>query len=274
MNNRDNRKQIAEETLAILEKGSYSFGTGEVDIKESLNQAINNTKLYIDTNAFEPAEGNYTTEIKVTNETTNEGMEHFVASGLSDIACLNFASAKNPGGGFKGGSQAQEECIARSSGMYACLSPIDDYYLFHRKMKSCFYSDRTIFSPEVPFFRNYKDELLQAPYNAGVITSAAVNFGVVKQRETDKLDQVEPAMKQRIAHVLNVALDNGVKNIVLGAWGCGVFMNDRKLMAKLFSDHLGENGAFYNAFERITFAVLDRNNKGIYSAFEDAFRNS
>jgi len=41
--------------------------------------------------------------------------------GCDKTLCLNFASAKNAGGGFLGGSQAQEESLARSSALYATL---------------------------------------------------------------------------------------------------------------------------------------------------------
>lgn len=272
--NRNNRKQIAEETLAILEKGSYTLGANDVNIKERLTDSIENTKLYIETEGFEKAKKQYETIIEVKNETTNQALEEFVANQRSNVACLNFASAKNPGGGFKGGSQAQEECIARSSGLYACVSPVDEYYLYHRGIKSCFYSDRTIYSPKVPFFRDNEDRLLAEPYFADIITSAAVNMGVVKQREKDRMDEVKLAMEKRIQHVLNIAAKNDVKNIVLGAWGCGVFMNDPVMVSKLFAENLTEGGAFENVFERITFAVLDRNNKGIFSAFSDAFQAS
>ena len=34
-----------------------------------------------------------------------------------DVACLVFASAKNPGGGFRNDAQAQEESLARASAL-------------------------------------------------------------------------------------------------------------------------------------------------------------
>ena len=37
------------------------------------------------------------------------------------VGVLNFASAKNPGGGFLNGSMAQEESLAIASAMYVCM---------------------------------------------------------------------------------------------------------------------------------------------------------
>ncbi|MCP4113573.1 MAG: TIGR02452 family protein [Desulfobacteraceae bacterium] len=50
------------------------------------------------------------TVIEVTTESTLEAAHRLIKEyNCNHIACLNFASAKNPGGGFSSGSQAQEE---------------------------------------------------------------------------------------------------------------------------------------------------------------------
>jgi len=67
---------------------------------------------------------------------------------------LNFASAKNPGGGFLGGGSAQEESLARSSGLFPCINQMQQMYETNRAYRSCLYTDHMIYSPRVPVFRD------------------------------------------------------------------------------------------------------------------------
>ena len=55
----------------------------------------------------------------------------------SKTACLNFASGKNICGGFLKGSTAQEECLARASGLYSVLLSYTDVNpdTYHEKNK-------------------------------------------------------------------------------------------------------------------------------------------
>merc|ERR1712029_910488 len=54
---------------------------------------------------------------------------------------LNFASARNPGGGFTTGAEAQEESLARSSGIYPCLSiHFDSFFAPSRRATSGLYT--------------------------------------------------------------------------------------------------------------------------------------
>ena len=44
---------------------------------------------------------------------------------IQHIGVLNFASAKNPGGGWESGALAQEETLARASGLVPCLKKFE-----------------------------------------------------------------------------------------------------------------------------------------------------
>lgn len=99
-------------------------------------------------------------------------------------------------------------------------------------------------------FKNEDGLLLYKLYTASIITAPAVNKGALKKGKTTGIEEV---MKQRIEKVLAVFLENGHKNIVLGAWGCGVFQNDPKDIALYFKEVI--DSKFKNEFEKITFAI-------------------
>ncbi|WP_241780085.1 TIGR02452 family protein, partial [Streptomyces wadayamensis] len=78
---------------------------------------------------------------------------------------------------------------------------------------------------------------------------------------------------RRAERVLEVAAAQGVRRLVLGAWGCGVFRNDPAEVAGAFRRLLTAPGArFATTFDTVVFAVLDRSKAGTTrSAFERTF---
>lgn len=201
------------------------------------------------------------------------------------IAALNFASAKNPGGGFLKGSIAQEECLACASGLYASLtSPAaTPYYEAHtelaRQLKGAaanFYSSRVIFSPAVPVFRGSDYALLEKPFLCSVLTCPAVNMSIALRGKggvkEENMRKAKEAMRQRAIRVIEVAVHHGVDALVLGAWGCGVFRNDPKFVAKCFCDALK---SVQPPIEHVVFAVPNSTTKKAeasnYEAFAEMF---
>ena len=119
------------------------------------------------------------TTLTVTNETTLAAIARWQEH-ADTLAAMNFASAKNPGGGFLNGSEAQEESLARSSALYASLNRAPDYYSEHRRLASALYSDRMILSPHCPVIRDDAGALLDEPQRVTFITSAAPNAGALR----------------------------------------------------------------------------------------------
>lgn len=211
------------------------------------------------------------TRFELTDETTLEAAKRICKENEdTNPFVLNFASAKNPGGGFLGGAQAQEESLARSSSLYPCLTANFEMYEFNRRGKSCLYSDWIIYSPCVPVFRNDDGSLTQKPYQVSFLTSPAVNAGVVKQREPDKIHLIESVNKERARKFLWIANREKHQTLILGAWGCGVFQNEPPMIARIFKDLL--TGEFANCFESIVLAIYDRTpSKKVYNAFAEIF---
>jgi uncharacterized protein (TIGR02452 family) len=125
-----------------------------------------------------------------------------------------------------------------------------------------------IYSPTVPIIKDEAGNNLPELSYCAIITAPAVNTGVVKQQEPKQLPKVEAVMKRRIRKVLAISLLNGHQTIVLGAWGCGVFQNDPKEIAKYFREVLTTD--FRNRFKKVVFAIYANDEKFI-RPFRDEF---
>lgn len=265
---RSNRRVIAQDTLGCLEKGSYTLPDGTIiDLAQAQQQAQQQTHLYTPTdsdallNQLPAPTRSLSSQVEVTTESTLEAVYRLLGKGHHDVLALNFASAKNAGGGFLGGSQAQEESLARSTGLYPCLMEVPEYYQINRQTKSCFYTDHMIYSPQVPLLKDDKGTYRPTLQLASFITAPAVNTGVVQQRESARLPEVEQVMKRRIAKVLAIALEHGHAHLVLGAWGCGVFRNDPAQIAQYFHEVI--ETSFKQAFATIVFAIYAKDERFI-----------
>jgi uncharacterized protein (TIGR02452 family) len=247
--------QLGHETLRILEAGRYTNPAGEViDIGPMLQSSVEGVRSFPPDRELPVVQpGAEQMQIEVVNESTLAAARRLVRLGFRPVA-LNFASAKHAGGGFLGGARAQEESLARSSGLYACL--VDNpMYAFHKAQGDPMYSNYAIYAPDVPVLRADEGPLLPAPYVCSFITSPAVNAGVVLERDRSARSRIREAMRLRIAKVLTIAAMYGHDGLVLGAWGCGVFGNDSREIAELFHESL--TGNFRGVFRRVVFAILD-----------------
>ncbi len=272
---REIRSRWAQETLDILERGQYQSPSGKnVPIRLQVEHTIREARLYrpqereaIQQSAEQQIEKSLTShqsiaEIECTTETTLQAAERLATKEeRPHVMALNFASARNPGGGFLGGSQAQEESLARSSSLYPSIVQMTEMYEHNRREKSCMYSDYMIYSPEVTIFRNDDGSLREQPYTVSIITAPAVNAGVVRERERGMAEKIEDVMKQRIRYILSVAVTHGQQTLILGAYGCGVFRNRPEQVATWFGDIL-LNEHYALLFDKIVFAILDRSKQG------------
>jgi len=271
-------KETATETLQILDAGYFIAPDGRrIDIQPALNEAVEKTRLYTPEQASSALESlnpnpSQLPAIEVTDETTQLAARRLVESeSVADLVMLNFASARNAGGGFINGAKAQEEDLCRCSGLYPCLISQHGYYEANRKNESAIYTDHLIYSPNVPWFRTRSRDDPHTLFLASVITAPAPNAGVVLSREPDALTRIEAALRRRAGLVLAVAADNGHRTVLLGAWGCGVFRNDPALVADAFGKWL-ESDKFAGAFDRAVFAIYDRSrDQATFSAFKQRF---
>jgi uncharacterized protein (TIGR02452 family) len=268
--NTDKYKRIADENEAIIEGGTYTGPAGRTVILADLVAASRmGTRSYSPEQTAELVDATRgvahrpsaavtgATKVEVTGESSMTAAQRLVQDGAESVAVLNFASARNFGGGYLGGARAQEEDLCRVSALYTTLHEAPDYYDAHRANRDPLYSHRVIYSPDVPVFRDERYKLLDEPYAVSFLTSPAPNAGAFADKYPDRTADLPGILAERAARVLAVAAHHDRATVVLGAWGCGVFRNDPTHAAAAFHTHLAGGGLFENRFDRIVFAVLD-----------------
>ncbi|MEY8402268.1 TIGR02452 family protein [Oscillospiraceae bacterium 44-34] len=258
--NREQLQVLARETVEISQAGRYT-----VDKQVILFDAARPTGLWtaqdLDRLVREtelPAEGP-SAALEVRREGTVDAI--FRLSGgealCPKIGVLNFASAKNPGGGFLNGSVAQEECLAFCSNLYHTQTTGQGprYYEINRANRDPVYTD-TMLIGDVTFFRTADYALTAGAVTCPVITAPAVNMGIVI-RNGDSVGRAREAMKGRMRKILALFAKWDCIRLVLGAYGCGVFRNDPEDVARFWQELLIDEG-WGRLFETVTFSILER----------------
>ena len=250
-------RSVATENEEIAQRGTYRTTTGTlVAIGEPLAAARAGTVSYPpDAGVTGTAHGPFTGRPEVTDEGSLAAARRLTDDGATHVAVLNFASARNPGGGYLRGARAQEEDLCRGALLHHCLLAAPDYYAAHRASRDLRYSHRVIWSPHVPVIRDQHHALLDTPYPVSFLTSPAPNAGQLALRSGGRPVDVADLLAERAERVLAVAARHGARELVLGAWGCGVFRNDPAEVAAAFDRALTVHGA---AFDRVVFAVWSR----------------
>jgi uncharacterized protein (TIGR02452 family) len=274
---RKNLVKIAQETLEVIESKKYTNSFGRtLSLDKLIAPAVRMSELYRPDDIIYLPSGkiNNNPNVYITKESTLEA-----AARLSnqDICILNFASAKHPGGGFMSGAMAQEESIARSSALYATLIVHEEFY--DANIKSIkdnvgIYTNHAIYSPNVPVFRDDEGYWLDEPYTISVVTSPAPNLTAILDWENPVDDytdyeiynKVESVFDTRMYQVLSIMAHHEHRNIILGAWGCGIFGNNPDIVARLFKRNLDK----IRLFDNIIFAIYG-NTQNVLS-FEKVFK--
>ena len=164
------------------------------------------------------------------------------------VAILNFANAHQRGGGYLTGALAQEEDLCRAiPTLYPALCdlpyplqpdhppPCSDVHLVHTPGST----DR-----------------LPSPLPVTVISAAAADL-----RYGSKPPAYTEEMTARVAALLWTAHRHGCSDLILGAWGCGVFKNSPPAIASFFAHALYKQG-WAQHFRRIIFAIPGSGRRG------------
>ena len=267
---REQHKKVAQETMEILKQGYYDIGESRYKIKDIVAWSIKNAKHFTPKELKKLSKKDFRSDFD-TNITVANVSTLTAAKELERPLCLNFASGKHPGGGFLKGAQAQEECLSRASSLFPTISQMTDMYSAHRKKGAPLYTNHMTYSPGVLVFRDEYDNLTDDPFKVAMITSPAANIGYIKEKSDDFMELVEKEMVIRTSNILSLAANYKHKDLVLGAWGSGVFGLPQGMMARIFKYFL--ETSFAGTFENIIFAILDTSEEEYYiGPFKKVFK--
>lgn len=259
-------KQTAIDVLDLLDRGAYRIDGHTVSIEPAHTASVQGARLYTPEalQQLRDAAGPGSPAIEVVVGTTQQWAQQLG----DDAVLLNFASARNPGGGFLNGAKAQEEDLCRCSGLYPSLLRHMTYYEVNQRQRSLLYTDHAIYTPRVVFFRTRgTGELLREPFLSSVITAPAPNSGPHLRAHPDDHATVQATFERRWRNVLAIARDQGHPTVLLGAWGCGAFGGDPEVAASTARRAIE---ACSGGLQRIVFAIPDRGRQSKHNL--DVFR--
>lgn len=263
MNIRERNVEIFNDTLNVIKNSER--------LSKSVDEIIKNQKLISENEKLNINSANRDKDAKVilSKKRTLEAASAYKGK---KVCVHNFASATNPGGGVTRGSQAQEESICRCTDLYLCLNTeeyLDKFYGEHRKAHNPIYNDDIIYSPGVDVFKTdtKEPEIMNEKdwYKVDILTCAAPNLRPMPSNEMNPNSGDKPAkftddeyikiLEKRVRKIFDVATYYNNDVLILGAFGCGAFMNKPNLVAEVFNKVMKD---YLRKFEVIEYAVYCR----------------
>lgn len=216
-----------------------------------------------------------------------EVTQRYTAQTGKVFAVLNMANAHLPGGRYLEGTAAQEENMFRRTD---CSFYVDESSLLRHR-----HQDR-VYPPELTRLLNAEDGRVyldtenarfcikgkEVVSNEGVggyqdlASDEIFGFYELRSAAQDCRRGVrfdEASARKRIAAQLDTCIEKGIRDVVLGAFGCGAFNNPPATIARLYREELDKRAG---AFDNIVFAIYyagygPREN---YQVFKEALDDS
>ena len=274
---RIDNKTMLHGTLGILDRGSYQYEGNTINLKLS-REEMEDVEVYLPEDVEkicqekdfphiripQPAHcayGCYRDEsFSFARKRTAQFADELKQEGARPVLVLNLANPVHPGGGVHKGSNAQEEDLCRKSSLLLSLESekAKAYYDYNRSLNTFMGSHAVMIHPQVEIIKDEKGNLLPETAIVAVMTCAAPNLRHGKEGMTQ--EQYEKLIYDRITGMLKVAAFRGYTRLVLGAFGCGAFLNDARVISDLFYKALREldfDGLTERElFRSVEFAIL------------------
>lgn len=271
---RDPEIMMLKDTLKIFEQGYYCKDGKKIELKLSKEEqrevkvfsrtAIDNLASYkLQEKVFVMGRCGHSCE-NTDSFTLARKIDSFRNKGSKEVLVLNFANPVHPGGGVRRGALAQEEELCRKSSLLLSLESDEasSYYESNKKLHTNMGSNAIIITPKVEIIKDQDGNLLDESVIVAVMTCAAPDINTEFRYEGMSEGHYKHLFYRRIVGMLRCAAIMGYKYLVLGAFGCGAFGNDAKIVSDLFYKALKEfeldGMREKDLFNRIDFAVLSR----------------
>ncbi|KAF4553806.1 Hypothetical protein D9617_6g095390 [Elsinoe fawcettii] len=188
---------------------------------------------------------------------------------VPNVCVLNQAAAIKPGGGFLEGVHSQEEFLCQRSTLYASLLRENLYPL--PEVGGIWSPDILVFGDSTP-----EAEELQKRDRVfvDVISACMIRFPGAPRWKHDGetirpgcscgvsyCDQDRELVMSKMRAVLRVAQAKGAEKLVLGAWGCGLYGNPPREVARLWKKSIfgtSKSPASWPGIKEIVFAINDK----------------
>lgn len=255
---------IAHDTLNIMRSGCYRCAGQVIKLPDANYRsaiACDGEEMKLACIGSNVGDGPYAGRIEVCDLDSLEA-----ACGMTKPLVLNFANAHFPGGGFWFGASSQEETLCRRSSLYLSLQSLEakKMYRFNNRYPRLLESDRFVLSPDVVVFRDKAGNVLRDPYMISVLSAPAPNLRGLAFFSSRS--RIREAIQRKIRIMLSLAKRYQYHQLVLGAWGCGAFGNDPKMVSECFRSELVDHG-WVKHFDKVVFAIKDKCGSN-YSIFE------
>ncbi|MBP3657025.1 MAG: TIGR02452 family protein [Clostridia bacterium] len=277
---REKNLAMFHDTMQIIERGGYEVNGRYVPLKLSREQMMHAIahipedveRIFMENSAVgmqHAGRCHYACvnedSFSLARRRAEEYARLLAAQEKKEVLVLNLANPVNPGGGVRKGSTAQEEDLCRKSSLLLSLEGGEalPYYAYNRGLKTFMGTNGIVITPQVEIIKDSDGNLLDESAVVTVMTCAApmINYGLEGMTQ----EQYEDMLYKRIERMLACAAHYGYRVLVLGAFGCGAFMNDAKLVSDMFAQafrSFNYGGLTADeAFASVDFGVLCRGDR-------------
>jgi len=154
--------------------------------------------------------------------------------------------------------------LCHESNLYNILSQFQDgFYKPNLKcLNRSLYQNKALYSKDVLFLHN------QQELKCDVITCAAPNYKAAHRFKGVQSQENFITLESRIKFVIDIAEEQQVETLILGAFGCGVFGQDPKEVSQLFKKYLNKTKYIRN----VIYAIPNSNRDSNYAIFKRIFQ--